>query len=296
MLTADQLVDAYVADVARLLPRKQRADVAMELRALLHDEIDAAAVDPARPDQAARDYLTGLGRPAEVAARYGPPVNLIDPSDTRWFLTLAGAGSVLLVLGGLLNILGGQTNGGDFAARVRTSAPGLWPWILSWLGVLGVGFALAAWSRRRWPSLAAWKPKPVPGDRISRTGRIALIAAGLAGATVLIKPDWFFHFPATRQVFAYDEDFLRLRGPVLATVMTVTLIIQVIVVVHGEWRSWTRDADLIGSLVTCAVLAWALSAPIFRSEPTDQAMRGSISLVILVSLIGVGQQLRRRRV
>ena len=42
-MTADELIDGYVADVVTLLPRKQRRDVAQELRMLLREEVDAAA-------------------------------------------------------------------------------------------------------------------------------------------------------------------------------------------------------------------------------------------------------------
>jgi hypothetical protein len=42
-MTADELIDSYVADVVMLLPRKQRRDVAQELRMLLREEAGAAA-------------------------------------------------------------------------------------------------------------------------------------------------------------------------------------------------------------------------------------------------------------
>ena len=65
-MNANDLIDSYVADVARLLPRKQRDDVAFELRALLVEELDAKAEAAHRaPDTAlALELLTGFGRPA----------------------------------------------------------------------------------------------------------------------------------------------------------------------------------------------------------------------------------------
>ena len=90
-MTADELIDSYVANVVTLLPRRQRRDVAQELRVLLREEADAAASGQASREQAASALLVGFGRPADVAARYGSPVTLIDPADTRRFLTLAMA-------------------------------------------------------------------------------------------------------------------------------------------------------------------------------------------------------------
>ena len=38
-MDADALIDTYVNEVAQQLPRKQRSDVAFELRALLREEL-----------------------------------------------------------------------------------------------------------------------------------------------------------------------------------------------------------------------------------------------------------------
>ena len=44
-MTADELIDSYVADVVMLLPRRQRRDLAQELRVLLREEADVTLVD-----------------------------------------------------------------------------------------------------------------------------------------------------------------------------------------------------------------------------------------------------------
>lgn len=43
MMTPEAVVEAYVSDVARRLPRAKRNDVALELQALLHDELSGKA-------------------------------------------------------------------------------------------------------------------------------------------------------------------------------------------------------------------------------------------------------------
>ena len=62
-MTADELIDSYVADVVMLLPRKQRRDVAQELRVLLREEADAAAE---------RAGIAGAGDP-RAAGQLRPP-------------------------------------------------------------------------------------------------------------------------------------------------------------------------------------------------------------------------------
>ncbi len=123
-MTADELIDSYVADVVLLLPRKHRRDVAQELRMLLREEVDAAASGQGSREQAARALLADFGRPADVAARYGSPVTLIDPADTRRFLTLAMAGAVLIPFGAILNALTGPA---DPQRDLRQAIEKAWP-------------------------------------------------------------------------------------------------------------------------------------------------------------------------
>jgi hypothetical protein len=133
MMHADDLIERYVADVARLLPRRQRADVALELRTLLLDELQerAAAAGRAADEAMARELLVGFGRPAEVAARYRPTLAIIDPADSRGFVRAAVAGVTIIWVLGLVNAL---------------------------RRVLVVCFAAVAWIRRRWPHRAAGSP------------------------------------------------------------------------------------------------------------------------------------------
>src|SRR5258708_21597257 len=157
-MTAEDLIDAYVADVVVLLPRGQRRDVAQELRVLLREEADDAASGPASREQAARALLAGFGRPADVAARYGSPVTLIDPADTRGFLTLALAGAVLIPFGAILNELTRQAGPRRDLGQAAREA---WPVVPAGLGLLVGGLARAARGPRRRPD-ARGKARPVP--------------------------------------------------------------------------------------------------------------------------------------
>ena len=173
--------------------------------------------------------------------------------------------------------------------------------MFAWLGLLVVGFAVAAWARRRRPD-AGWKPRPMPTDRISRPGRAAAIVFFVLGMLVLINPAWLIRAvsggraaPAAYQAFAYDEGFLRLRGPVVLGLMIAGLILLAILLCQGRWRPWIRQADMAHSLVVCIVLTWAVAAgPIFKATPTDRAVKGAASLIILVTLIDLAVRTRRQ--
>jgi hypothetical protein len=300
VITAEHLIDSYVADVVTLLPRKQRRDVAQELRTLLADEIDAAAGGPASREEAARELLASFGRPAEVASRYGAPVTLIDPADTRMFLTLALAGAVLIPFGAVLHALIEPAQPRHDLQRVIDAA---WPTVFAWLGLLVVGFGIAAWARRQRPA-ARWKPRPMRTGRINRPGRAAAIAFFLLGTFALTNPHWLLRkvsggraAPAAYHAFAYDDDFLRLRGPVVLAVMITGLLIQAILLYHGQWRPWTHQTDMGYSLVVCTVLTWAIAAgPVFQAAPTDRSVKGAAAVIIIVTLADLAIRSRRHHV
>src|SRR5262249_18639896 len=82
-MNANELIESYVTDVAVRLPRKQRNDVAFELRELLTEELQAKAEATGRDADAAMatELLQAFGRPVDVAARYRPTLTVIDPAD-----------------------------------------------------------------------------------------------------------------------------------------------------------------------------------------------------------------------
>jgi hypothetical protein len=267
---------------------------------LLREEVDAAASEQESRAQAARELLAGFGRPADVAARYGTPVSLVDPADTRRFLTLAVAGALLILFGAVLDEL---IDSAIAQRNLEQAVENAWPTVFAWLGLLVVGFAVSAWARRRQPD-AGWKPHSMPTDQINRFGRAAGTAFFIVGTVVLVNPAWLLlevtggrAAPAASEAFAYDEEFLRLRGPVLLGFMVLGIVIQVILVWQGRWRAWLRGADLVHSLVMCVMLTWVVGAgPIFKATPTDEAVKGAIALIILVAVVDQAVRIRRDHV
>ena len=144
----------------------------------------------------------------------------------------------------------------------------------------------------------------MPTGRISRPGRAAAIIFFVLGTLVLINPSWLIRTvsggraaPAAYRAFAYDEGFLQLRGPVVLGLMIARLILQVTLLCQGRWRPWIRQAEMAHSLAVCVVLTWAVGAgPVFRATPTDRAVKGAASLIVLVTLIDLAVRTRRHHV
>ena len=97
-MNANDVIESYVTDVAVRLPRKQRNDVAFELRALLNEELLARAESEGRNADAsmATELVQAFGRPAEVAARYRATLTIIDPEDGPAFVRATWIGLAII--------------------------------------------------------------------------------------------------------------------------------------------------------------------------------------------------------
>jgi hypothetical protein len=102
-----QLLDRYLAAVARNLPKAQAADITAELRDNLLSEIEEKEAGLGRKlnDKELEQLLIDFGHPLSVAARYGKARHLIGPEIYPfWLATLRVVGGVAaaLVVGALI--------------------------------------------------------------------------------------------------------------------------------------------------------------------------------------------------
>lgn len=284
MLTTEELIDAYVADVARLLPRRQRRDVALELRTLLRDEL-ADSDDPVA-------RLRAFGRPAEVAARYGQPPIAVDPADTRRFVRLSVAGVLVIWLLGVA----AATDVVDWYWTY--GLPAFW-----WPGFLVVGFGLGGWARRRWPDRFAWRPRRSAAGRVVRSGRIAAFAFYVVGTVVLVNAAWLLDqlgaAPQAVQALTFNGEFAQFRGPLVLALLIAILVHHLVVTIHGRWRPVTRTVGMLLGLAICAVLTWVLFAgPVYLSPEADRAAKFWVAVIVAVSIVDLliegGRLLRQR--
>lgn len=306
-MNANEVIESYVTDVALQLPRRQRNDVAFELRALLNEELQARAEAAGRGVDAAMaaEFLGAFGRPAEVAARYRPALSIIDPADGRSFLRATVIGVAVIWILGLVDSLR-QPIAIDSAWDLlhvaghwwgRAVIPSLW-----WPGMLVVGFGLAAWVRRRWPQSGAWKPRA--GDRIEggRTGLVLGLIGIVCGIYVLIEPRWLLDVvwngsaaPAAYEALTYTETFRQRQAPWLLALLLLNIPIFATVAVQGRWSAGMRRLATGLSLATCAAMVWTIvDGPVLMSPSGDGTAKGLMGLIVVFSLLAHSIQAYRR--
>jgi len=303
-MNANDVIESYVTDVAVQLPRKQRNDVAFELRTLinegLQDKAEAAGhdVDTAM----AIEFLRAFGRPEDVAARYRPTLIIIDPADGHRFLRTSVIGLVIIWGLGLLKFFQQPIGSGwDFLQALgqwwgTALIPSMW-----WPGVLVVGFGLASWVRKQSPQPSKWKPRA--GDRINggRAAMVMGIVGILCGLFVLVDPRWMLDFfwsgraaPAAYEALTYTDTFLRHQAPFLLVLLLLNIPLLIVVIVKGRWSALLRRMEIWLGLVTCAAMAWTiLDGPVFMASASDRAVKGFMVLITAFTLIYYGVKLHR---
>jgi hypothetical protein len=283
-----EVIESYIEDTVRLLPRRQREDVAAELRSLLNEELHARAQESRRPPDAslALALVRAYGRPNEVAARYQPPWAVIDPADSTSFLRAAIIGAGALVLLAAI---------GTRQPSLRETADNLVNiGILVWLGLLVVVFGAKNWIRRRWPATALWQPRD--RDRANRVGTAVLIPVATFILVLYGAPAWVLDQITGGRLdtswAAYTADFQRWRLPCLIGLLAGLLVLLSFVAIEGRWRRLTRRINLgLNLALACLVLLIAVDGDIFQSSQVDQITRDMLALVGVIYLPGVGVQL-----
>ena len=282
---ATDVIEAYVGDTVRLLPRRQRQDVATELRSLLNEELHARAQTSGHPpdESLALALVRDYGQPNEVAARYSPPWAIIDPADSTSFMRAAviGAGALLLL------------------AAISTRLPSLREkannlvkiGIFTWLGVLVVTFGSKSWIRRRSPATVLWRPRDP--DRANRVGSAVLVPIATFFIVLYAAPGWVLNqisggrFQASW--VAYTADFQRWRLPWFIGLMIALVASLAFVAIQGRRSRFTRRIEIgVNLALACLLLFFALDGNIFQSKQVDLLARDVLALVAVIYLPYVG--------
>ncbi|MBM4112358.1 MAG: hypothetical protein FJ253_03130 [Phycisphaerae bacterium] len=257
-MNTEQILDSYVHDVARKLPRGKRNDIAFELRSLLSDELAARSRSEGRqPDRAmVMSLLNGFGSPTVAASRYHPLPAVIEPADTHHFLLWTIGGSIAI---SLLSVLGPTK-------RVE-GAP-----YFQWLGILVIVFAFIGLWRRANPGVMRWKPSRGLDWMPRPLALLALVAT-------IVFPFFMYLAPQTfvRVMFfgAIPDHGVELTEPFrtsplrLATisVLSALVVLYAIVLVKGRWQSWI-NWSFAAAHASLGVLCLGHAAAI---EPRDGA-------------------------
>jgi hypothetical protein len=292
-MNPNDVIEAFVRDVMRKVPAKDRSDIGLELRGLLADmladraERDGRGVDDAMTLAMLREF----GTPTEVAARYRPQgVVIIPPDQTRSYAlwSLLGVGIQWAIT--LPRVFDGQP------IVAWWTGPGLgalwWPGFLMMIALLVAGLRHAGWY------VPKWTPRTVDPDRVHRgLGMTGLVGIAL-GAIFMTSLPWLAAampspFP---RIFQFDAEFLPMRAWPAVVLWACTFVVHLVAVRQGRWTKVTRRIEHITTVAFIALMTWwIIAGPIFVAPMTDQGTKAALALVILISAMGLAISLYRER-
>ncbi len=251
------LIDKYVAEVGKYLPRRNRADIEAEIRSTLEDMLDEQKQATGQADEATViQMLKEYGTPRKVAESYGARQYLIGPRLYPTFILVTQiAISVLLVimLVGLgLGLADSDLSGPGFLLTVGESLMNLLGSLIAVFGNIVLVFAILERTlpaeelekeTDEWdPAELASEPDP---DRVKFGDQIATILFTAAFLIILnLYPniigfgffqndEWVFVSPILSDAFFSYLPYINILG-VLEIVLSIILLRQ------GLWQTWTR--------------------------------------------------------
>jgi hypothetical protein len=260
-METNELIERYVREVGRHLPRNKRADIELELSSLLHDALEERAATAGKEPslKMAADVLREFGKPEVIAGQYRPEQYLIGPQlfpIYKLVLTIVLVIiSVIHVAGLVFMLLRGET-----AVFGQTA----WNWFSSYfqsaalnVGILTLIFAAIEQAQiinlpERAPAAADWDPISLPPvkdpDRINRFE----LGFGMLWTVAFII---LFNFYPERigiiNISGGEVETFRLLAPAFAvhipwlTVLwTLELGLKSIVLAKGRWSRLTRWLEL----------------------------------------------------
>jgi hypothetical protein len=217
-----KLIDLYVAEVGRRLPRQQRADIEAELRSALEDAVDDLAREQGKaPDDAlAADVLRRYGPPEKTAASYLPPRYLIGPELFPQYVKVVGivSGAVVLALAIAFgaNLGASPETRANVGVALAQAFAGLLDAVFRGAAIVTVIFAIVQWNYRRMADEPkTWDPaslKAKPGHEPNRISPFELSVETVGALAALVI---FNLYPQWVGIYVYQNGHW-LEAPVLA--------------------------------------------------------------------------------
>ncbi len=316
-----ELVNRYVHQVGRRLPRRLRGDVKIELRSLLLDTLEERTGRQASDETAFSEedqvaVLDEFGPPAQMAAKYQPkPRYIIGPKVYTLYLivvaALLGAGllasTVTMIVGrfyttsGEVNVLAMLGQGLGIFIDIALNGIGSTTLIFAVLervipnSEFGLDDEEEEWSPRNLPEIEE-RNEIKPAGLIVQIGILALLLIAFIGFPDRINMGAYYDDGWHVVPSLLSTEFFSLYLPLIKISWGLTIILNLVLLRQGRWQLGTRIAHVLVEGLDIFILAWLLIGPSVLSARTLDKMfplaqtpappiDGALRLAFLVALI-----------
>jgi hypothetical protein len=271
------IINRYVTEVGKHLPRKNRLDIEAELRSTLEDMLEDRSQQTGRPaDEAlASKLLKEYGAPKEVAAKYATHPYLIGPRMFPFYTFVLKIVLFAVTLGlsiaTIVALINANMTGPEMLQSLVDFAVSLVSALVAAFGNVTLVFAIL----ERFVPVAefdekeTWTPdeltkEPDP-DQVKVGDMIASIAFTVAALVIFnlypqIVGIWIIKNEAWIQIAGLSEVFFRYLPWInLSGILTIAL--DVWLLRQGIWSTLTRWLHIGLQVIGIAIAAAMLSGP-----------------------------------
>ncbi len=257
------LLERYITEVGRYLPRKGREDVKNELRSTLQDMLDDRVAEGEPTETDIEALLREYGSPRKVAASYGSDQYVIGPDLYPFFVMVMKFGVMGIVIGFTVSFTVGTIGSTMGLAELGMSVLGLFAQvftaILSFLGMLLIVMMILQRYGVK-PEIGEkereWNPRTLPAvDDPFRFSQFEMVLSiVLTGVWIMIL-NYFraqggivisVTLPFEATIIAVPQIYFI----VLMVIALLQIAMQVIVMRQGGWTIPTRAARLMFELAS----------------------------------------------
>jgi len=301
-----ELIDRYIYEVGRYLPRKNRADIQAELRSLLIDTLEAREEgEPGEEDEVA--LLKEFGPPAKVAASYRPESQyLVGPELFPIFRTVVGiALLVLVVVHAVLFGITLFTNPDPLKALDVLS--GFTGSAMSVLGTIVVVFYVFQYFDIRLAKPGQeWDPRELPvidvKNEINRSGTIFDIVLTFVILVIVLVFPKHIGVVVTPGTPILQDPVIASHIPLIVAALIAGLVVHIALFWRGRWQLGMRLAIIAANLFSLLVIAVLISGhgawlaqhtgsgffSLLSNLPVGEVPDAALTLVIVMYLVQFG--------
>ena len=317
-----ELIDRYVYQVSRRLPKRLRDDVRAELRSLLLDALeestgrrDSGEVSPSIDDQVA--VLKEFSAPAQMAAKYQPrPQYIVGPRLYNLYLIVVAA---VIGAGFLASIVSTAVSRLFVSSVADGMLELLYQGTMRFLNIAisGIGSATLVFAvlervipdgELRLNTEEEWNPRDLPeieersevktASRVVQIGIMALLLIAFIafpdriGAGVYYDGGWHV-VPSI-----LSPEFFSIYLPLIDLRLGLAIILNLVLLRQARWQLTTRVADLLLRVFDIYILARMLLGPSILSISVLRTMlpimqtaplppvTSALKLALFIALVG----------
>jgi hypothetical protein len=252
------LLERYLHEVGRFLPRKNREDIQAELRSSVIDSLeDRFGPEPTEAETA--DLLKELGKPQEVAASYYPQGQyLIGPElyplfrMVIWIVIAAVLGAQLLAWGIAVFVAGEGFSPFEMLGSLINSIPGALGWVVI------IFIALQRFDVKPDLDEEPWEPESLPQideqDDIKRAEIIVgLVFSTLFLVLVVFFPQWIGFVTTPGGKFYSNPVILEYLAWIKIS-LVAGIIFEIFLLWQRRWTMLSRIAKVGLNIFSLVVL------------------------------------------